>query len=64
MQGGLSDGTGPGEVAVTATTTSTPATPSSPTEQLVAGTQWTQDDLMIALLALQVVLLVFVTIRA
>ena len=73
MQGGLSDGTGPGEVAVTATTSSTTVTsspnqpqqpPASPTERLVYGTQWTQDDLMVGLLALQVVLLVFVTIRA
>ena len=69
MQGGLSDGTGPGELAVT--TTSSPSNqsqsqqpPASPTERLVYGTQWTQDDIMIALLALQVVLLVFVTIRA
>ncbi|MFA9415175.1 hypothetical protein [Natrinema sp. HArc-T2] len=38
--------------------------PASPTERLVYGTQWTQDDIMIGLLALQVVLLVFVTIRA
>ena len=73
MQGGLSDGTGPGEVAVTATTSSTTAAsspnqlqqpPASPTERLVYGTQWTQEDIMISLLALQVVLLVFVTIRA
>ncbi|MFA9501557.1 hypothetical protein ACERIM_02125 [Natrinema sp. H-ect1] len=79
MQGGLSEGTGPGEVAVTtttsseatATTTSRPANqnqpqqpPESPTARLVYGTQWTQDDIMIGLLALQAVLLVFVTIRS
>ncbi|OLZ39868.1 hypothetical protein A6E15_02220 [Natrinema saccharevitans] len=80
MQGGLSEGTEPGELAVTATgtsseptatTTSSPANqnqsqqpPESPTARLVYGTQWTQDDIMIALLALQVVLLVFVTIRS
>ncbi|QFU83390.1 hypothetical protein [Natronorubrum aibiense] len=70
MQGGLSDGIGPGEVAATTTTTtSSPADnaqqpPASPTERLVYGTAWTQDDIMIALLTLQVVLLIFVTIRA
>ncbi|RZH66317.1 hypothetical protein [Natrinema altunense] len=82
MQGGLSDGTGPGELAVTATgtspsskptATSRPANqnqtqpqqpPESPTARLVYGTQWTQDDIMIVLLALQAVLLVFVTIRS
>ncbi|ELZ07340.1 hypothetical protein [Natrialba aegyptia] len=71
MQGGLSDGTEPGELAVTATTTSSPSNqtqpqepPESPTARLVYGTRWTQDDIMIALLALQAVLLVFVTIRS
>ncbi|DAC85272.1 hypothetical protein [Natrinema versiforme] len=77
MQGGLSEGTGPGELAVTATTTSSESTattsspsnqsqqpPESPTAQLVYGTQYTQDDIIIGLLALQVVLLVFVTIRS
>ncbi|WMT08966.1 hypothetical protein NP511_04875 [Natrinema thermotolerans] len=55
----------------TATTTSRPANqnqpqqpPESPTARLVYGTQWTQDDIMIGLLALQAVLLVFVTIRS
>ncbi|ELY81004.1 hypothetical protein [Natrinema gari] len=80
MQGGLSDGTGPGELAVTATGTSSKPTaasrpanqnqtqpqqpPKSPTARLVYGTRWTQDDITIALLALQAVLLVFVTIRS
>jgi hypothetical protein len=79
MQGGLSESTGPGELAVTATTMSSGPTatdsslstqtqpqqpPESPTARLVYGTQWTQDDIMIALLALQAVLLVFVTIRS
>jgi len=79
MQGGLSESTGPGELAVTATTTSSEPTatasspsnqaqpqqpPESPTARLVYGTQWTQDDIIIALLALQAVLLVFVTIRS
>ncbi|ELY99475.1 hypothetical protein [Natrialba asiatica] len=76
MQGGLSDGTEPGEIAVTTTTMSSEATatsrpanqsqqpPESPTARLVYGTQWTQDDIMIGLLALQAVLLVFVTIRS
>nr|WP_239642020.1 hypothetical protein [Natrinema versiforme] len=54
-----------------ASTTSSPANqsqsqqpPESPTARLVYGTQWTQDDIMIGLLALQAVLLVFVTIRS
>ncbi|ELY63580.1 hypothetical protein [Natrinema versiforme] len=38
--------------------------PESPIARLVYGTQWTQDDIMIGLLALQAVLLVFVTIRS
>lgn len=76
MQGGLSDGTEPGELAVATTTSASTASsspenqtqpqqpPESPTARLVYGTQWTQDDIMIGLLALQAVLLVFVTIRS
>ncbi|QCS43414.1 hypothetical protein [Natrinema versiforme] len=76
MQGGLSDGTEPGELAMTTATSASTATsspenqnqpqqpPESPTARLVYGTQWTQDDIMIGLLALQAVLLVFVTIRS